>query len=129
MLLVLGAAALAACSSSQQGACPQYEIASGVTIDAAPFFTAHAAAYELCADQTHCVSKGSDADAMGFDLATGDQSALILRITVLTRQKTELVNQAVHVTLHQKPAGAACNNNTAFRGSVTVTTKGLISVN
>lgn len=126
-LLVLGLLSVMACSSGQTEACPQYQVADGVTVDASAFFAAHATAYELCVNQTRCVARRPGVSDIGTDVLAGGMSALTLRISILTSRSTKLIDETAQVKLHHVAFGAACVK-TAMRSSVIVTARGALSV-
>lgn len=127
-LLTLGLLSAVACSSGGAGACPQYLVADSVTIDASAFFATHATAFELCVSGARCVVRRPGLNNMGTDVLSGGLSAITLRIRILTRKNTKLIDKTVRVRLHQVAYGAATCTNTALRGSVAVTARGALSV-
>lgn len=127
-LLALALLAVMACSSGGTGACPQYEMANSVTIDASPFFAAHATAYELCVSQLPCVVRRPGVSHVGTGVLSGEASELTLRITILTRENTKLIDETIQVRLHQVAYGTANCARTALGASVAVTAQGALSV-
>jgi hypothetical protein len=107
--------------------CPEYRVASGVTVDGTAFFAAHHhRASELCVNKGTCVTAGAGASrpAVLFIPVAGP-GELRLRVTVTTRAGAALLDALVYVRVRHVVFDAACGI-TANRGSVRITAAGAL---
>ena len=124
-VLALAALLAVGCSrSSPPQACPFYETASGVSVNAGKFFAAHPNAHELCVTGRRCVVRQPGQAQVGTLVATGTATALTLEITVLAQDGTPLLGKSVRVTLHQ--VTGPCGRGSSLQGTVTVTGPGAL---
>jgi hypothetical protein len=115
-----------ACSRAGHGPglCPQYRVANSITVDGSAFFATHATAHELCVDGAQCMTRRPGAVQVGVVVDSGKASSL--RVTVLTRTGSELLDQTVLVQLHRVAVDPGCGI-AALRASVSVTARGALT--
>jgi len=100
--------------------CPEYRVASGVTVDGTAFFAAHHRASELCADEVTCVTAGTPAVLF---IPVARPGKLRFRVTITARDGAPLLDAPVYVRVRHVVFDAACGI-AADRGSVRVTAAG-----
>ncbi len=120
---VLAGLLLPACAP--HGACPMYRVASGATVDPAPFVAAHPQASTLCATGSGCVPAGPDARPGVLRIPVTGPGTLRLHLTVRTRAGTILLSVTAQVPVRHHVIDAACGI-TADLGSVTITRTGAL---
>jgi len=103
--------------------CPEYRVASGVTVDGTAFFDAHHRAGELCADGVTCVTAEPPGTPAVLFIPVARPGELRLRVTITARGGAPLLDALVYVRVRHVVFDAACGI-AADRGSVRVTAAG-----
>jgi hypothetical protein len=106
--------------------CPQYQVASDVTVDGTAFVAAHPQAGMLCVARNGCVWVGPRArhPAVIF-IPVSAPGVLHVQVTVTAGTGSVLLDAATRVTVHHAVFSAACGI-AADLGTVTIARDGAL---